>query len=101
VDLTLPRVTRPSSLVCFQRLYDFVQLLERLRVFGAHRLLTLAAWIGPLQRTEHGPRHWDRSASVVLFADKIELRLRLRVTGEAVHAEAVVDLGATPRKKLP
>jgi len=71
-------------------LYDFVQLLERLRVFGAHRLLMLAAWIGPLQRAKHGPRHRDRSASVVLFTDKVELTLRLRVTGKAVHAEAVL-----------
>src|SRR5262249_41863082 len=71
----VPPITcpRPGSLG-FQRLYDFVQVLERLCVFGAYRLLTLAPWIGPLQRAEHGPRHRDRSASVILFADKIELR---------------------------
>ena len=37
---------------------------------------------------------------MVLFADQVELRLRLRVTGEAVQPEAIVDLGEAPRKDL-
>ena len=77
----------------FQCLEDFAQILERLRIFGAHRLLILTAGIGPLQRAGHGSRYWDRIASMVLFADEIKLRLRLCVTGVAVHTKAVVDLG--------
>ena len=37
---------------------------------------------------------------MILFADKIELRLRLRVTGEAVQAEAIVDVGKAPPKNF-
>jgi len=43
----------------FQRLDDLVQFFQCLRVFGAHRLLILAAGIGPLQCAEHGARYWD------------------------------------------
>jgi len=39
-----------GSLARFQRLEDFAQFLERLRIFGTHRLLILTARIGPLQR---------------------------------------------------
>ena len=58
-----------GSLARFQSLDDLVQFFQRLCVFGAHRLLILAAGIGPLQCAEHGPRHRDRSATMVLFTN--------------------------------
>src|SRR5207245_791176 len=60
-------IPRADLLAHLQCLDDFVQFLQRLRVFGAHRFLILAAGIGPLQCAEHGPRYRDRSASMVLF----------------------------------
>src|SRR5262249_51905561 len=66
------RVVSPflvGSLARFQCLDDLVQFFQRLCVFGAHRLLILAAGIGPLQCAEHSPCYRDRSATMVLLTD--------------------------------
>src|SRR5215475_11244893 len=75
-----------------QRLYHFGQIRKRLLIFLGKGLLTLTARIGLLQRAEHGTRDGDRSASMVLFANQVKLLSCLLMAGEAVLAEAVVDV---------
>ena len=65
----LPRIHLVRGQLLQQTSDDPDSAEESLRVFGAHRLLILAAGIGPLQRAEHGPRYRDRSATMVLFTD--------------------------------
>ena len=76
-----------------------VQRRERFRILRAHWRI-LATGIGPLQRAEHGKRDRDRRASMVLFAHHVELCLRFLVTIEAVHAQAVVDVGKAAAEDL-
>ena len=46
-----------------------------------------------MQRAEHGPRQRDRVAAMILLADEVELGSGFDMTGEAVYAEPVVDVG--------
>jgi hypothetical protein len=41
-----------------------------------------------VQCAKHGTRDWDRSASMVLFADQVKLFSCLLMAREAIHAEA-------------
>jgi hypothetical protein len=83
----------PSVRLARQYLQDFAQLLERFLILRAHRRLVLAARISPLKLAEHGACDRDRVTPMVGFANEIEFRQCLHMTGETVQSKTVVDVG--------
>src|SRR5262245_62571799 len=72
-------------------LQHFVQLFERLGVFGADRVI--ATGIRSLQRPNHRGRDREWSATMVGLTHKVPLRSSRTVTFKAVSAKLIDDVG--------
>src|SRR5205814_2346018 len=67
--------------------------IRRARSAGAAGAESTTARVGFLDLGDLFPRNGNRIAAVLHFADEIEFRFRAYVTGEAIAAEAVDDVG--------